>query len=727
MRIRRRQFLQTAAAFLPALKGLSARAGKGGVQLKTDPSGNVFLAPSDPAQWPAFRDALAAWRETTRSRLDYKDALYRRKEFAWSASNYACCFVMMSDETFYDWRADRYSVKAFLEHGQREFGGYDSVVLWHAYPRIGLDERNQFDFYRDMPGGLTGVREAVRQFHRHAVRVYIDYNPWDTGTRRENKSDLDALVEFVQALEADGIFLDTMSQGAAEFRVRLDAIRPGVILEGEDAVPLEHIHDHHASWAQWFGDSEAPGVLRHKWLERRHMQHQIRRWDHDHSAELHAAWMNGSGMMIWENVFGSWVPWNARDTSTLRAMLPIQRRFTTLFQSEGWMPLVPVERPGLYASLWQNDRMRLWTLINRTERTIEGPLLRVAPMPDHRYFDLLAGHAAGEQSDGDSVLLSGAVPARGIGCFASGTEASLGRDFARFLKSQARLNYGTISDTVTPWRDTQLLAARTVPPRSNVPAGMVEIPAATLDLSIEMRVRECGFYQSMLPAGEELGDCYNFRVKRFQRHVAFHRFAMDETPVTNAQFSDFLKTTGYMPKHRENFLKHWHAGRPPVGKEEHPVVYVDLEDARAYAHWAGKRLPTEEEWQYAAQGTDGQRYPWGEQMESGGCNTGESGGSTAVKEFPRGRSPFGCYDMCGNVWQWTESERSDGRTRFCIIRGGAWFTAKGSGWYMDGGPRPVNFAAKFLLMWPGLDRCSTIGFRCAATLSRSAGLSLQQL
>jgi formylglycine-generating enzyme required for sulfatase activity len=256
---------------------------------------------------------------------------------------------------------------------------------------------------------------------------------------------------------------------------------------------------------------------------------------------------------------------------------------------------------------------------------------------------------------------------------------------------------------------------------------MVEIPAATLDLSIEMRVRECGFYQSMLPAGEELGDCYNFRVKRFQRHVAFHRFAMDETPVTNAQFSDFLKTTGYMPKHRENFLKHWHAGRPPVGKEEHPVVYVDLEDARAYAHWAGKRLPTEEEWQYAAQGTDGQRYPWGEQMESGGCNTGESGGSTAVKEFPRGRSPFGCYDMCGNVWQWTESERSDGRTRFCIIRGGAWFTAKGSGWYMDGGPRPVNFAAKFLLMWPGLDRCSTIGFRCAATLSRSAGLSLQQL
>src|SRR6516164_5148509 len=125
---------------------------------------------------------------------------------------------MMCDETFYDWRTGRYSVKEFLKQGRREFGGYDSVVLWHAYPRIGLDERNQFDFYRDMPGGLAGVRDAVRQFHSRGVHVYIDYNPWDTGTRRENKSDIDTLVEFVQALEVDGIFLDTMSQGAVQFR-----------------------------------------------------------------------------------------------------------------------------------------------------------------------------------------------------------------------------------------------------------------------------------------------------------------------------------------------------------------------------------------------------------------------------------------------------------------------------------------------------------------------------
>ena len=230
----------------------------------------------------------------------------------------------------------------FLNEGEREFGGYDSIVLWQAYPRIGVDERNQFDFYRDLPGGLRGLRRVVRRCHRRGVRVYIDYNPWDTGTRREPETDIDALVEMVRALEADGIFLDTLDQGGADFRAKLDAARPGVILEGEMALPVEALADYLASWAQWFDDSFVPGVLRNKWIERRHMQHQIRRWDHDHTGELHSAWMNGSGMLVWENVFGSLVPWNQRDRSILRAMLPIQRRFTALFSGERWTPLVPV-------------------------------------------------------------------------------------------------------------------------------------------------------------------------------------------------------------------------------------------------------------------------------------------------------------------------------------------------------------------------------------------------
>ena len=151
------------------------------------PDQNIIPAPANPADWPAFREQLQAWREQTKRRLNYSDVLYRKPEFAWAAASFACCFLMMCDETFYDPRSGAYTADAFLDHGQREFGGYDSLVLWHAYPRIGVDDRNQFDFYRDMPGGLNGLRELSRRCHRRNVKMFIDYNPWDTGTRRESQ------------------------------------------------------------------------------------------------------------------------------------------------------------------------------------------------------------------------------------------------------------------------------------------------------------------------------------------------------------------------------------------------------------------------------------------------------------------------------------------------------------------------------------------------------------
>jgi formylglycine-generating enzyme required for sulfatase activity len=134
---------------------------------------------------------------------------------------------------------------------------------------------------------------------------------------------------------------------------------------------------------------------------------------------------------------------------------------------------------------------------------------------------------------------------------------------------------------------------------------------------------------------------------------------------------------------------------------------------RAYAQWAKKRLPTEEEWQHAAQGFEERVYPWGMDFNPAHCNHG--GTTTSVKTYPEGRSPFGCYDMCGNVWELTESERFNGMSRFCILKGGSFYRAAGSEWYADGGPQSNAFSAKMLLGYPGIDRCATIGFRCAVS------------
>jgi formylglycine-generating enzyme required for sulfatase activity len=678
----------------------------------------LIHAPADPADWRPWRKELAVRRQQVREQMSYDDVFYRRPEFQWASSCYSCYFLMMYDERFYDPNRNQYTIDSLIDDGIERFGGYDAVVLWHAYPRIGFDDRNQFDFYRDIPGGLEGLRAVSRQFRRRGVKVFVNYNPWDTGTRREDKSDADMLVEIVKSIEADGIFLDTLHEGMADLRPKLDAVRPGVVLESELTLPVDRIHDHHMSWAQWFKDGEVPGVLWNKWLERRHMMHQIKRWNLDHSEELQTAWMNGSGILVWENVFGTRVGWSDRDRSILKAMLPIQRRFADLFCGEQWTPLVETERAGVYASLWEGRAVRLWTLVNRSEALVNGLLLEVPHIEDVRYFDLAAGCETGEIHDG-KALLKGTIRARGIGAFVSGQADSLGADFFDFLTELAEIESHTNAGTSSLSRDEILrgVSATKEYERGRIPDGMVRIPRANLDMEIRYRKRECGFYQvPQLGASAHPRRGLHQSVS-FIKRVKLSSYAIDLTPVTNGQFARFLKATGYRPDHAENFLKHWVNDAPPLGLEDHPVVYVDLNDARAYAKWAGKRLSTEEEWQYAAQGSDSRMYPWGNKFQEDVCNSGRTGGTTSVTSFPAGRSPFGCYDMCGNVWEWTESERGDGRTRFCIIRGGSFFKAKGSHWYADGGPQPCNFGAKFILMWPGLDRCATVGFRCVVDLA----------
>lgn len=403
---------------------------------------------------------------------------------------------MPCDEAFYSREKHKYLVSEWVEDGRRRFGGYDSVVLWHAYPRIGLDDRNQFDHYRDLPGGISGVRKLANDFQSRGVRVYIDYNPWDTGTRRESATDVDSLVALVQATGVDGIFLDTMHKGASEFRGKLDAARRGVVLESELDLPLENLHDHHMSWAQYFTDSRVPGILRNKWLERRHMQHQTHRWDRDHTGELHTAWMNGSGIMIWENVFGSWVGWNDRDSSVLRSMLPIQRRYARVFSGEGWTPLVPIEMPDIYASLWEGEGVRIWTVVNRSEEERSGTVLTVSDRPGAQYFDLIAGREADRRAVGASVALSCGLRPRGIGCFLSVEAPQAEAGLREFLQDQAAINAQASPHTTFPARVTRPIGVGSKNAKAQALDDMVEIGAARVEMTIEFRIRETGFYTS---------------------------------------------------------------------------------------------------------------------------------------------------------------------------------------------------------------------------------------
>jgi len=613
----------------------------------------IFAAPEDPANWAAWRAQLTRWRAEARARIGYRGERYDQV----AGDCFSVCLAWLWDETLYDRERGVFTVDAFVGAGRRDFGGFDAVVLWHAYPLIGIDERNQFDWYRD----VADLPEVVRAFQRHGVRVFINYNPWDTGTRRDPVPDADRVAALAGWLGVDGVFLDTLKEGASDLRAALDTVRPGLVLEGESRVSLARIADHAMSWAQWFADSDVPGVLRAKWFERRHMLHHTRRWHRSHLGELHSAWLNGCGVLVWECVFGVWVGWSERDRAVLRAMRRVQASHAAWLRSEDWEALADSAGvAGVHASRWTRQGEPLWTVVN-TGDDHSGPWLHVeAAAPGRRFVDLVTGAelVTAETADG-RVAVGGVLPAGGIAAVVA-TAAAVPENPApggdRSFPARAAVR------ARTPWA-----------PQTAVPTGLIAVAAGRFDLVVHHRVRETGLYgeapyvDEWKPLPPRLHHAGTVR-----RTVTLGRFAIAVNEVTHGEYARFRRETGYRPVRPERFT----AGQGPAGD---PVTGGEIEDARAYAAWAGLRLPTEDEWQVAA----------------------EAG-------LLRRRTPL--------VWNLTESEHSDGRTRFVLLKGGCGYRAAGSDWYFDGGPQPPDVSVKLLLAGAGLTRSDQVGFRCAADL-----------
>jgi len=136
-----------------------------------------------------------------------------------------------------------------------------------------------------------------------------------------------------------------------------------------------------------------------------------------------------------------------------------------------------------------------------------------------------------------------------------------------------------------------------------------------------------------------------------QHTVTLPAYRIDKYPVTNAQYARFVAATSHRPP------SSWKNGRIPEGEILRPVTLVDWYDAAAYAKWAGKRLPTEAEYEKAGRSTDGRTWPWGNKMDPTRLNTYYNvGSSTNVDAYPKGASPYGVMDLSGNVNEWVADD-----------------------------------------------------------------------
>lgn len=181
--------------------------------------------------------------------------------------------------------------------------------------------------------------------------------------------------------------------------------------------------------------------------------------------------------------------------------------------------------------------------------------------------------------------------------------------------------------------------------------------------------------------------------ERERQEVELPAFEITKTLITNAQYARFVEATGHpapdvdaatwqsygLVHPYERTRRHaWTEGRPPEGREEHPVVLVSHADAEAYAAWLSERtsgtwrLPTELEWEKAARRTDGRYFPWGDEWDPALLNSHDRGpfDTTPVGSYPDGASPFGLLDPAGNVFEWTADEAGGGRV---VVKGaGSW-------------------------------------------------------
>ena len=668
-------------------------------------------APCTQNEHDAWLADIRRWRDERRIRIGYDGSRYDTPALKWTQSSYIQPQMMVEDRYFYDPTAHRYTVDRYLDDLEKSYGGIDAVLIWPTYPNMGIDNRNQHDLIRSMPGGVAGVRQMIADFHRRGVRVLFPMMMWDQGTRDPGMPWPDAIASLMAEIGADGINGDTQDGVPLAFSTAADKTGHPLAFEPEGGPADEALAWNVMTWGQ-YSYPFVPMVDKYKWLEPRHMVNISDRWKRDKIDNLQFAFFNGVGWESWENIWGIWNGVTPRDAEATRRVATIERALAPFLISPDWEPMAPMLRYGVFSSRWPRGQQTVWTIVNRNEYDVDGPQIELTTQAGMRYFDLYHGVELkpGKTESGRAVL-SFAIEAHGFGALLAAPDApdvSIEKLMSK-MKALSAMPLASYSHNwdVLPQQIVSIPAAKAP---TSAPADMVKIPEADFEFNISGIEIE-GFND----IGVDVQYPWEDTPRRFHQHpMHVKSFWIDKYPVTNAQFKKFLDTAHYHPQDDLNFLRDWHGGTYPLGWDNKPVTWVSIEDARAYAHWAGKRLPHEWEWQYAAQGSDGRLYPWGNTWNGQAVPVPDKGrtmrGPDAVDAHPQGASPFGVMDMVGNVWQWTE-EFQDEHTRAGIVRGGSYYQPQGSIWYFPQAYKN-NEHGKLLMTSPSMDRSAALGFRC---------------
>ena len=679
---------------------------------------------------------------------EFDNSLYEREDLAWIKESYLMILQMAWDREFYDHVTGKYTFPDVIREGVDLFDHYDVFCIWPTWPRLGLDQRNQWDLYSDLPGGTSQLRNFANMSRLSGTKFFISYNPWDQSTKEEDH--LKGLARIIEETEADGVVLDTRGSSSYELQAAADSVRKGVIMYSEGmAIPKDMPgiisgRVHNAIFL-------SPELNLNKLIKPDFSIFRVCDVGEDIlHRELAIAFFNGYGSEL--NMYrpgGRNEDFEA-DLQFLAKTTFILRQNNDAFLDYNWTPLIRTTLDNVYVNKWKSGDKIVYTVLNMRPEGINEELFEV-DNPEGKHYVSLWNHEnlVPEKTlvrcvaDGWHSVYSGTRKEGSVDCIAelpdllqselNGDSVRIkGQDSGKVIIWKGDPSYQTdyrelivTNDTVISLKDLfgyfegkiviQLLEnerlrdenvlrleggkpwiiSRVTPTTlaTNVPEDMALIPGTYFSFDVTTR-------EDFIPYPDVSG-----------KTIKVDSFLIDTYPVTNAAYYEFIISTGYFPEDTTGYLRHWESGKFKQGQEDYPVVYISYKDARAYAEWAGKRLPTEAEWQLAAQGTDKRLWPWGNEFHGTYCNNAFDR-PTPVDAFRKGESPYGVMDLVGNIWQMTNDMYFNGAYYFIVIRGGSYFHPESSWWYIEGGPQALNKTQIMLLVSPGFDRSSTVGFRC---------------
>ncbi|HUV00610.1 MAG TPA: SUMF1/EgtB/PvdO family nonheme iron enzyme [Bacteroidales bacterium] len=693
-----------------------------------------------------FRDRYLYDLET------FNNTLYERADLAWIKESYLIILQMAWDKDFYDRFTGKYTYPEVIKKSTELFGHIDVFGIWPTWPRLGLDQRNQWDMYRDLPGGTVQLRNFVRMSHQSGTKFFIAYNPWDNSTRKEDH--YRGMAQLISETEADGVVLDTRGSSSYELQAAADSVRKGVIMYSEGMAVTRDMPGiisgrvHNAIFY-------SPELNLNKLIKPDFSIFRVCDVGEDIvHREIAIAFFNGYGTEL--NMFrpGGRDENYKADLEYLANTTFILRQNNDAFMDKDWTPLIDTEADNVFVNRWKAGDKTIYTVLNMRPEGIEGKLFRIN-IEKSKHFVSLWNHENIEplpargtayisaRASGWPASYSGTRKEGSVDCIAelpdilnaklSGDSISIEKPgLGRVRIWQGNPSYQTpsrelriINDTVLRVKDLfgyyegkiviQLienkrlkdenilylkggkpwLVSKVAPTTkaSDMPLEMVMVPGTLFSYNVTTD-------EDFMPYPEVSGIS-----------VKVDSFLIDKYPVTNANYYEFLISSGYRPADTAKYLHHWQSGTYKLGQDKYPVVYVSYEDMMAYARWAGKRLPAQAEWQLAAQGTDKRKWPWGNDFHGTFCNNAFDR-PTPVDAFLKGQSPYGVMDLVGNVWQMTNDMYFNGTNYFMVIRGGSFYKPDSSWWYIKGGPQPLDRTQIMLMVSPGFDRSATVGFRC---------------